>query len=97
MHVGLCRITFRLPESHSIKGKRRIAQSVITRLHHRFNVSIAEVAENDIRRTLTLGIACVSNDPRHADEILASVINTVREMRLDLELVDLCTEIMPGL
>ncbi len=44
----------------------------------------------------TLGIACISNDKRHANEILSKVVSFVEESRRDLELVDYETEIISG-
>ena len=43
MNVGVCRINLRLPENESLKGKRRILKSIISRVGNKFNVAIAEV------------------------------------------------------
>ncbi|HUY61995.1 MAG TPA: DUF503 domain-containing protein, partial [Candidatus Dormibacteraeota bacterium] len=44
-----------------------------------FNVAVAEVEEQDIWQVAVLGVACVSNDARHADEMLAKIANWVAE------------------
>ncbi|MBM3957001.1 MAG: DUF503 domain-containing protein, partial [Gemmatimonadetes bacterium] len=43
MYVGVCRITFDLPDNRSLKGKRSVVRSVCDRLRHRFRVAVAEV------------------------------------------------------
>ena len=70
MHVGVCKITLRLPENGSLKGKRRVVSSLSSRLRNKFNVSVAEVEDNDAWQIATLGITCVSNSARHVDEVL---------------------------
>ena len=96
MTVGACRITFRLSGNHSLKGKRKVIKSLISRLHNRFNVSAAEIDSQDSWQTAVLGVICVSNGERHASEVLGSVMEFVRKERLDAEIVDYQTEILHG-
>lgn len=95
--VGVCRVILRLPENHSLKGKRQVIRSVTTRLHGRFNVSVAEVGSNDSWQIVELGISCVANDDKHAGEVLASVVYFVENERLDAELLDVETEVFRAL
>ena len=37
MTVGLCRVSLRLPENHSLKGKRQVVKSLIARLHNKLS------------------------------------------------------------
>jgi len=97
MTVGLCTVSLRLPENHSLKGKRQVLKSLIARLHNRFNVSAAEVGDHDSWQMATLGVSCVSTDERHADQVMASVIAFIRSERLDAEIVDVETEVMHGI
>lgn len=90
--IGACRISLRLPENHSLKGKRQVIKSVISRLHNKFNVSAAEVDDHDSWQIATIGVACVSNSERHADEVIQNVLDFVRRERLDVELLDVRTE-----
>ena len=86
--VGVCRVTLRLPENGSLKGKRQLIRSLTTRLRGKFNVAVAEVADNDRWQIATLGVSCVSNDARHAREMLDHVLNFIQHTRLDAELID---------
>lgn len=97
MTVGLLRIWLRLPENHSLKGKRQLVRSLTARLQSRFNVSVAEVDDQDLWQMTSLGISCVANSERHAHEVLAAVVSYIRSQRLDLELVDYRTEVIHAL
>jgi len=48
MSVGILRLSFRLPDCHSLKEKRGQIKPVIARLHREFNISVAEVADQDL-------------------------------------------------
>lgn len=86
-----------MPDSHSLKAKRQVARSVATRIRNQFNVTVAEADDNDLWQRLTLGICCLSNDTKHANEILSNVVAFVEKNRDDLELLDYETEIISGL
>ena len=97
MHVGTCIVKLRLPENGSLKGKRQVSRSVIEGVKNRFNVSIAEVEDQDLWQSLTLGISCVSNSAPHANEILSKVVNFIENNRFDAELVDYEIEMVNAL
>ena len=97
MHIGYCRIELFLPDSKSLKAKRQVARSVVARIRNQFNVTVAEADDNDLWQRLTLGVCCLSNDTKHANEILSNVVAFVEKSRDDLELLDYETEIIAGL
>ena len=97
MNIGVCRIELRLPENQSLKGKRRVIKSIIARLQNKYNVSVAEVDNQNLWQLATLGIACVSNHRRHADETLSSVVKFVAQNYPDLELLSSEVEVFPAL
>ncbi len=97
MIIGVCRMRLRLPENQSLKDKRAVIKSLIARLQNKFKVSVAEVGDNDSWQLATIGAACVSNDERHANQVLAAIVNFVRRERLDAEILDVETEIIDGL
>jgi uncharacterized protein YlxP (DUF503 family) len=85
MHIGVARVTLHLPENGSLKGKRMVVKSVAQRVRNRFNVAVAEVDTQDAWREITLGIACISEDPRHANAMLSKVVDFIESERLDAE------------
>ena len=88
MNVGVCQIQLRLPENHSLKGKRRVIKSIITRLHNKFNISAAEVDNHDSWQLATLGLTCVSNHRSHDNETLSHAIKFITQNYPELELVN---------
>ena len=96
MNVGICRIKLHISESRSLKDKRRIVKSVVSRLRNQYNISVAEVDDQDLWQLVTLGISCVSNHNQHVDEILSKVVNFITNNYPELEIVDHQTEILSG-
>jgi uncharacterized protein YlxP (DUF503 family) len=94
MLVGVLRIRLRVPESQSLKAKRQVVKSLVARVQNRFHVSVAEVDDLDSWQLATIGVACVSNDEKHAHEVMASIMEFVRRERLDAEILDYETEII---
>ena len=97
MNIGACKIRLRMPENHSLKGKRQVVKSITSRVANKFNVSIAEVDDNDLWQMATLGIACVGNDGRHLNEVLSRVVNFIEGIRGDAEVLDYEIEITQAL
>ena len=97
MNVGICRVSLRLPENESLKGKRRVLKSITTRVRSKFNVSVAEVDNQNLWQLATLGICCVSNDKRFTNEVLSKVVDFIVDGRFELEILDYEIEILPVL
>mgnify|MGYP003773226489 FL=1 len=55
------------------------------RIKHRFNVSIAEIGQQDKWQVAEIGFCCVSNSRQHVDEMLNKVIYFIeQDGRLDI-------------
>lgn len=93
--IGVARVTIYLEETFSLKDKRREVRSISTQVQTKFNAAVAEIEDLDDKRVATLGIVVVSNDARHADQMLATIIAFVDE-RLDLGVLgEIATELFP--
>jgi hypothetical protein len=79
-------------EANSLKDKRRILKSMIEKTRGRFNVSIAEVGQQELWQRSTVAFACVSNERAHADQMLAAVVRFME--KLDAEITSCQTEIL---
>jgi hypothetical protein len=66
---------------------------VLDRTANRFNVSVAEVGQQDAHRQATLGFAVVSGDRRHANSMLDSIAAFV-EGSADAVVLDRSTELV---
>jgi hypothetical protein len=86
-----------LPENLSLKGKRRVLKSITTRVRSKFNVSVAEVDDQELWQLATLGICCVSNDNRYTNEVLSKVVDLIVDGRFEVEILDYEIEIVPVL
>lgn len=95
MNVGVCKVSLRLPENQSLKGKRRVLKSIATRVGSKFNVSVAEVGDNGLWQSAVLGVCCVSNNSRYTNEVLSKVIDFIVCSRFDVEILDYNIEILP--
>jgi uncharacterized protein YlxP (DUF503 family) len=96
MFVGVLRLTLHLPEPGSLKSKRHLVRSAIDRVRARYNVSIAEVAENDLWQRSVIGVTAVSNDNAFVNETLDKVADFVASMHGgQIEVIARDLEIVP--
>ena len=82
MVVGVLRLELRLPETHSLKGKRSILRSIKARVQQKFNVSIAECEEHDLWQRSILGVSQVGADQPHVDRCLREVVSFIDDLQL---------------
>jgi uncharacterized protein YlxP (DUF503 family) len=78
MFIGVCTIEMHIPDSGSLKDKRHALRSLKDKIRNKFNVSVAEVEDNDLWQKITLAVAAVSNDKSHLNKTLDHVLNMVR-------------------
>lgn len=77
MHVAVLRVRLEITDGLTLKDKRQVIRSLLDRMRGRFNISAAEVAENDSVRYATIAAAAVANEARFLDEMLAKVGNLI--------------------
>ncbi len=77
MVIGVLTLEFTLHGNDSLKGKRRIAQSLKMKLRNTFNVAVSEIAHQDSWTTLVLAAVTVSPDAKHAQGLLQKALNMV--------------------
>lgn len=73
MVVAILKITLFIPQANSLKDKRRVIRSVKDRLRNGFNVSIAEIGDQDIWRSAKLGVAVISENSSYANGVLSRI------------------------
>lgn len=94
MTVGILRITFLLHGNQSLKDKRRVVKSLVEKSRHRFNVSVAEVADQDAHQRATIGVAVIGNDGRVLNSLLDHIVEFMDSQGL-AELMDHEIELIP--
>jgi len=87
MTVGVLKIELSLPGNDSLKAKRMVLRSLKDRIRKQFNVSIAEVGEQDKWQKAVLGVASVGADKRYVNGVLSKVIDLIEGAR-SVDLID---------
>lgn len=82
MVVGVARISLKLFGVSSLKGKRRIIRSMVSRLGNRFNASVAETGRNDSLEWAEIGLAMAGNDAGRINSQLDKALNMAEDMGL---------------
>ena len=93
MVVGIGIITFRLHDCRSLKGKRKVIKSIISRMRNSFNASVAEVGSNDIHQRAEIGFSLVGNDKALINSKIDKIFNMVEGLGL-AEIIDSEMEII---
>ena len=93
MVVGVCQLNLAIPGVHSLKDKRQVLKSLMSRVKGSFNASVAEVGQNDVWQSSIVGIAVVGNDRGFVNSSLDSIIDFIEEIRT-VEIVSHEMEIM---
>jgi len=68
-------IGFRIPNSFSLKDKRRVVKSITDKTRRKFNVSIAETGDNDVTNYAVLSISNVSNSKIFTESVFDKILN----------------------
>ena len=82
MIVGTGLITLRLHDCRSLKGKRKVVKSMISRLRNTFNISAAEVGSNDIYQKAEIGFSLVGNDSSLINSKIDKIFNMAENLGL---------------
>ncbi len=94
MVLGVCRVTIDLPEAHSLKDKRRVVRSITERVRVRFNVSIAEVEQQDAWQSAWIAFVCLSTSTAHVDDMMQTVLRFIEGNLLGGYVADVDTEVI---
>ena len=80
--VGTGIVELRIPECGSLKEKRGILSRILKRTQNSFNVSIAEVGQNDHLRRAVIGFSVVGNDRRYVNGKMDHILNFIEQFEL---------------
>ncbi len=88
MIVGSLLVCLRLPGAETLKDKRKVVHGMLEKLRRRFGVSAAEVGDLGLSGNATVGLALVTNNRLHAEEVLVRALEFV-ESHPEVEVYDL--------
>ena len=93
MYVGCCSIKFFLHGNRSLKEKRRVVRILKDRLKNKFNISFAEIGDQDVWQSLHIGIVAVNSDPKYLEGQMNKVVDAIERMHL-AEITDYETQVI---
>lgn len=85
------KVTLRASWAHSLKEKRMVVKSIVQKLKNKFNLSVAEVEEQDIHQTIVIGIAGICGTSAQMDSTMENIITFI-EGNTDAEIIDIQKE-----
>ena len=91
MQLGILRLELAIEQAFSLKDKRSVLKKLKERIKKRFNVSIAEIENQDVWNAATLAIVIVSNEQRFNNQVLDKVVDHVEQFH-DCEIDDISME-----
>ena len=65
MHIAVLTVEFALHGNNSLKGKRRVANSIKQKVRNQFNVAVAEAGTHESLSRLRLVVISLSNEEGH--------------------------------
>ncbi len=97
MFVAVCRLELEIPSASSLKDKRGVLQSIMSRVRNRFHVAIQQVDEHESWVTAVLGMSTVSNNGTHARQVLEEVVRFIEGLRTDADVGAVAFDILEAL
>ncbi|WP_026886092.1 DUF503 domain-containing protein [Clostridium beijerinckii] len=91
MNILFMKVILRASWVHSLKEKRMVVKSIIQKLKNKFNISVSEVGDQDIHKTIVIGIAGVCANSAQSDSVMENVITFI-ENNTDAEIIDIQRE-----
>ncbi len=86
MRIGICTLRLGIPGTFSLKDKRKVCSSLFSHIRQNFNVSVAEVSEQDSFRKSVVAIVAVNTSSDHLHSTLSKVVSFVeRDFRVTIE------------
>lgn len=80
MFVCVARLTLDIPAAASLKAKRQVLRRVTDRVKAKFNVSLAEVEDNDVWNRAVIALAVVGNERRHVNEQMDKILQFIDDL-----------------
>jgi len=93
MFIGTVTFYLSIDWANSLKDKRQCIKSIMDKMKNKFNISVAEIGENDNHTTGLIGFACVSNSKIHAEQTIDTVLRFI-EANTEAEVYNIEIEIL---
>ncbi len=93
MKILIIRVNLRASWVHSLKEKRMVVKSIVNKLQNTFNISVCEVANQDLHQRITIGISKVDLSYSQCNSSIESIIRYIED-NTDAEIIDIEDEII---
>ena len=80
MKIAVLRMKLRAPWVHSLKEKRMEVKSLLAKIRNKFQVSAAEVEDQDIHQSIVIGVAAIVPHKAQADSMMEEIVDFVEEI-----------------
>jgi len=84
--IAVLKIKLYAPWVHSLKEKRMVVKSLLAKIRNKFQVSAAEVEDQDIHQSIVIGVAAIVPHSAQADSLLDEIVSFV-EQNTEAEIV----------
>ena len=85
--IAVLTIKLYAPWVHSLKEKRMVVKSLMSKIRNKFQISVAEVQDQDIHQSIVIGIVSIVPHNAQADSLMDEIIN-FEEHNTEAELID---------
>lgn len=92
MVIACCVVKLNLVGVDSLKGKRSIVKSILSRLTRQFNVAAAEIDHHDIWQTAVIGLVSVGTDSRYLHGLMEKAVAFIDQNRPDIPIEEYSIE-----
>lgn len=93
MKIYILKFDLRAEWVHSLKEKRMIVKSITSKLKNRFNISVAEIENQDIHQLITIGVIGISLDQSACYSNKENIINFI-ETNTDAQIINIYEDVL---
>jgi len=88
MPVANISLHISLPLCNSLKEKRNLIKPLLSKVHRKFNVSIAEMGFHDKWRSAIISVVMVCNSFQHIQSESQAIINYIQNNFQQIEIIN---------
>jgi len=93
MLVGILNVALYIYDSHSLKERRMVLNSLKTKLRNHFNISVTETDDTYKWQKASLGIVNVGHNRQEVNSLLSKIVNFIERSK-DINIIDYTVEII---
>ena len=93
MKIYILKVDLRAVWVHSLNEKRMVVKSITSKLKNKFNISVAEIENQDVHQLVTIGIIGISLDQSVCYSNKENIINFI-ETNTDAEIINIEKDIL---